>query len=340
MRRVGVHMVSLGLILSVGCGSSSNSGTSSSGPSSSEVATSVVSGAINNSGGGALGWNLEPARRRPVLERFLEGLNPIGKAYAATWTCSGGALSPHFAGPSLDPYAFTPVSCSVTWANDKSGSSLWSGTFTLNYGTSCDSTHPWIGNQVAGCSVTRTTASGGDTRTVTGPSGNSYAITHDTNGAGTGWDTTVSPAPGDGGVVVTCGAGGCASGGGTLAIDGSHLTGTVTPSGQASTKIWDHTVSTAGAPMTFTASGTTRLFSGTVTVQHNLARYTATATFNSVGYGQAGCCYPTTGNVTTAFQSGPFQGDTETLAFSSVCGEATLTTTAGNSVPLTLQHCL
>jgi hypothetical protein len=29
------------------------------------------------------------------------------------------------------------------------------------------------------------------TRTITGPDGNAYAVTHDTNGAGTGWDSTV-----------------------------------------------------------------------------------------------------------------------------------------------------
>lgn len=338
MRRLIVQALSLGLVVSAGCGSSSNNNAAT--PSSSEVATSVVSGTMNNSAGSALGWNFLPVQRKPILDRLIDQVSPIGKAYAATWLCTGGTLSPVFAGPSKDPYTFTPVSCTVEWANAKSASSQWSGTFTLDYGTSCDNTHARIINQVAACSLTRTTASGGNTRTITGPNGNAYAITHDTNGAGTGWDTTVSPAPSNGGVVVTCGAGGCATGGGTLVIDGSHLTGAVTPSGQAATKIWDHTVSTAGGPLTFTASGTTRLLSGAVTVQHNLAKFTATATFNSVGYGEAGCCFPTTGSVTTTFQSGPSKGETETLAFSAICGEVTFTNTSGVSSPLTLQHCL
>jgi hypothetical protein len=303
MRREVVGMLSVFLVVSVGCGGSSSNNAAT--PSSSEVAASVVSGAINNSGGTALGWQLVPVQRTP-LDRFIDQVRSIGKAYAATWTCTGGTLNPTpFAGPGK--YAFTPWSCTVAWANGKSGSSQWSGTFILDYGVSCDSTHPRIVAQAASCSLTRTTASGGNTRTITGPNGNSYAITHDTNGAGTGWDTTVSPAPTSGGVIAACGpVGPCATGGGTLIINGSHLAGTVTLSGQSPSKIWDHTVSTA-APMTFTA-GTPRLFSGAVTVQHNLARYTAISTFNSVGYGDPLCCFPTTGNVTTTFLSGPSRG--------------------------------
>lgn len=340
MKRSIVAALSLGLASVAGCGSSKPKNESTSAPTSSEVAASVVSGAMNVSGGTAVGWNDLPSTKRSVLQRFIDDLNPIGRAYAASWTCTGGSLSPTFAGPSMDPYAFTPRSCTIQWANARSGSSSWSGTFTLDYGASCDDTHAWIGNQAAACSVTRTTAAGGNTRTLTGPEGNSYSITHDTNGAGTGWDSTVSPPPGNGGVVLTCGTGGCATGGGELVIDGSHLTGTVTPSGQPSIKLWDHTISTAAGPMTITVSGSTRVLNGTVTVQHNLARYTATSTFTDVGFGAPNCCYPTAGTVTTTFQSGPFKGTTETISFGAICGEATLTSTSANTGPLTLKHCL
>ncbi len=332
----------LALIASGGCGggsSSGNDGGKAAAPSSSEVAVSVVSGALNASAGSAVGWNGAPVRQRSLLERIRDELGPVGQADAATWTCTGGTLSPSFSGPTANPYTYTPVSCSVTWANGKSGSSVWSSTFTLNYGPTCDDSHPRIVNQDGGCTLTRITAAGGDTRTITGPLGNAYAITHDTNGAGTGWDSGVSPAPTNAGVVITCTAGGCATDGGTLAVNGSHLTGTVTPAGGSPTEIWDHTVSTPSGPLTFTASGTTRLFSGQVTVQHNLARYTAVSTFNAVGYGEPGCCFPTTGSITTAYQGGPLQGQTETLAFSPVCGEATLTV-GSSSVALTLLHCL
>ena len=208
----------------------------------SEIATSVVSGALNNTDGSALGWNSPRLRaRQSTFDRALEILNPVGVAWAATWTCSGGSLTPPFAGPASDPYSYTPVSCSVTWKNGKTASSAWDGSFILNYGTSCDSQHPFIGHQAAGCSLTRTTGADGNTRTLTGPQGNSYSITHNTNGADTGYDATVAPAPSDDGVVVTCGTSGCDSDG-TLVINGSHLTGTVTTAAGRSATLWDHTV--------------------------------------------------------------------------------------------------
>lgn len=339
MRRLILKVFSLGLVAAAGCGGSS-SGTAPN-DSVTEVATSVVGGALNNVGGASLGWNMVPAPKRSTLRHVLDDLSPIGKAYAADWTCTGGSLSPAFDGSASNPYTLTPLSCSVTWDNGKTGSSEWTGTFQLEYGTSCDTKHAYVGNQVENCSVTRTTPNppGPATRTITGPDGNQYAITHDTNGAGTGWDTTALPVPNDGGVVVTCVGGTCASTGGTLVINGSHLTGTVTPSGGAPTKIWDHTISSAG--LNFTGSATTRLVNGNMTVQHNLAQYTATVTFDNVGYGQPlTCCFPTTGSVTATVLDGSLKGRTETLTFSANCGDATITTTSGKTYPMTLKHCL
>jgi hypothetical protein len=307
-------------------------------PSDSEVATSVVSGGLNNTSGSLVAMNTPVKSRRSFARRVVDAVNPIGTAWAATWTCAGGGLSPTFAGPGDDPYAYTPRNCSITWDNGRTASSSWSGPFTLNYGSSCDDTHPFMEDQVAGCTLTRTTSGSGDTRTITGPDGNSYAINHDTDGAGTGWDPSVTPAPANGGVELTCASGGCEAGK-TLVVNGSHLTGTVTI-GSKSETIWDHTVSTGSSGITVTGSGTTRVVTGSVTVQHNLARYTATATFNSVAYGQPLCCFPTSGNVSTTFENGPDEGKHETLAFSAICGEATLTTADGSVDAITLEHCL
>jgi hypothetical protein len=306
-------------------------------PSDSEVATSAVSGALNNTSGSTVAWNAPTPARGP-LDRLIDAVNPIGTAWAAEWTCTGGSLSPAFSGPGGDPYSFAPVSCSVTWGNHRTASSDWSGAFLLNYGSSCDGAHAFIENQAAGCSVARTTATGGNTRTITGPDGNSYSILHDTHGAGTGWDFSVTPAPSDAGVTATCGAGGCPSSR-TLVINGSHLTGTVTIDGKATT-IWDHTVSTGQGGIMVTGTSKNRVVSGSVTVQHNLLKYTATATFDSVGYGAVGCCFPTSGDVTTTFSDGPDTGKTEKLSFTPFCGEALLTTTSGKTGTLTLQHCL
>jgi hypothetical protein len=307
-------------------------------PSGSEVAVSVVSGGLNNTTGSVVAMNeLRAPRTSPAL-RVLRALNPIGTAYAADWSCKGGLLSPTYAGPGKDPYEYTPLGCAVTWAVGDTASSEWSGPFTLDYGSSCDDTHALPALQAAGCAITRTTRGTGDTRTITGPDGNSYAILHDTDGEGTGWDSTVSPAPSNGGLVLTCGSAGCAALE-TLVINGSHLTGTVTIDGE-STKIWDHTVSTSATGLTVTGTGTNRVVTGKVTVEHNLLEYTSSTTFNDVGYGEGGCCFPTTGSVTTTFIKGADVGKTETLTFSGICGEVTLTPADGSEEPLTLEHCL
>ncbi len=303
----------------------------------SEVAVSVVSGALNNTGGSALGWNGPRLRaRRSSFDRALELLNPVGMAWAATWTCTGASLSPAFAGPAGDPYTYTPVSCSVTWKNGKTASSVWDRSFTLVYGPSCDALHPFIAHQAADCSLARTTGAGGNTRTLTGPDGYAYSITHDTNGAGSGYDVTVSPAPNNDGVVVTCGAGGCDTGG-TLVINGSHLTGTMTTAAGRSATLWNHTVSGSVA-VVGPAGG--RVVNGTLTVQHNIVQRTSSTAFAGVTYGDANCCFPSAGSVTTIKLNGPRAGQSETLSFGGACGEATLTTFSGSAVALTLEHCI
>lgn len=265
--RLGFNIaLCLGLGTTAGC-SSSNSSDSDDGAGS-EIATSVVSGSLNNGAGSKVSSNDQARpKAKKGIDWLLDKLNPIGTAWAATWNCTGGSLNPTFAGPGS--YTYTPLSCSVTWAGGKTVQAQWSSTFNLNYGASCDTTHALIQNQAASCQVTRTTNTGGNTRTITGPDGNTYAVTHDTNGQGTGWDSSVTPAPSDSGLAVDCGASGCAAGG-TLTINGSHLTGTLTPSGGTPSKWWDHTVSTGAGGVTVTVNGTDRVVTGTVIVQHNL----------------------------------------------------------------------
>jgi hypothetical protein len=306
-------------------------------PSGSEVAVSVVSGALNNNSGSGVAWNPAPPKSS-AMERALAFLNPVGTAYAATWSCAGDTLAPSFDGAAGNPYAFTPASCSVVWGTGKSASSDWSGPFTMTYGASCDATHPFMELQAAGCELTRTSGASGDTRTITGPDGNSYSIDHDTNGAGTGWDSTVTPAPNNGGVTVTCGADGCASGR-TLVINGSHLTGTVSING-VDTTIWDHTVVSGAGGITVTGAEAGREVSGTVIVEHNLLRYVSTTTFDAVGYGEPLCCFPTAGRVSTTFSQGANVGKTESIVFTAACGEAVLTKPNGTTEALTFEHCL
>jgi hypothetical protein len=325
-------LASLGL-LALACSNSDSTPDSI----DSELAVGVVSGAVQEDSAG-MAMNSLRERRTP-FQRLLDELQPIREAWAATFTCSGDSLSPAFVGPSKDPYTFTPLSCSITWRNGKTASATWSSTFTLNYGTSCDNVHARLVHQAADCSLTRTTATGGNTRTLTGPNDNAYSITHDTNGAGSGWDSSVTPAPNNGGVVYSCGTGGCTAAR-SLVINGSHLTGTVTPNGGHARTVWNHTVSTGATALTVTGVDTGRMVSGTVTTQHNILHYTATTTFNNVSFGDAGCCFPTSGSVSTAFSSGTNKGKTETLTFTAVCGEATVTLPDGKTIPWTLLHCL
>jgi len=321
----------------VACSSSNSDASAAESPSNSEVAVSVVSGALNNTSGSGVAY-VRPAVKRSPTDRALAYLNPIGTASAATWTCTDDGLTPAFSGPSADTYSFTPPSCSVTWLDDKTATSNWSGPFTLDYGSRCDNTHAFMEEQAAGCELTRTSGASGNTRTITGPDGNTYAIDHDTNGAGTGWDSTVSPAPTDDGVETTCGTGGC-SASRTLVINGSHLTGTISIDGK-STTIWDHTISTGADGLSATGAGAARVVSGTVTVQHNLLKFTSTTTFAAVGYGEPLCCFPTKGKVSTTFSKGADVGKTETLSFTGICGEATLTKADGTTRALTLMQCL
>jgi hypothetical protein len=288
-----------------------------------------VSGALNNSAGSQLAM-LSPATPRPsTVRRALDSLSLEGTAWAATWTCTGGSLAPAFAGPG--DYAYTPWSCTVAWDGGRTASSRWDSVFQLAYGAACDATHPFVTDQTAACMVTRTTGPSGNTRTITGPDGNSYAVEHDTNGAGTGWDTSVSPAPDDGGVVVTPAS---------ILIHGSHLTGTV-EIGHRTTTIWDHTVSTpSGAITVATTAVGGRVVDGSVTVQHNLARETAVTTFAGVTYDRPACCFPSSGSVSTSFTAGSLAGKTETLTFGALCGDATLTRADGTTESLVLQHCL
>jgi hypothetical protein len=324
---VGVGIVAASTVF-FGCGKNSNN---TSDGSSSDVATATVSGALNNTSGGGVAYNNLPSMKgsESRLAMLLEEINPLRSAYAMSFSCSGGGIAPAYVGPGT--YQYTPMSCTITWGNGRTASSTWNSTFQLVYGATCDATHaaPW--NQTgSGCTITRTTNSSGNTRTLTGPMGNSLAITHNTNGTGTGYDSSVSPAPNDNGVVLTCGTGGCASSSGshTLVINGSHISGTID-----SIPLFDHTVT---GNLSVQGSGTGRTVNGSVTVQHNFAKFTATATFNSVVYGEAGCCFPTSGSVETTVKG----GGSETLTFSNVCGEATLTQPNGTSSAYELQHCL
>jgi hypothetical protein len=74
---------------------------------------------------------------------------------------------------------------------------------------------------------------------------------------------------------------------------------------------------------------------GTVVLQHNLAKYTATSSVN-LNY-TSGCVHPSSGSITTTFSG--TQTGTETLNFNlSTCGQASLIGTGGSTSTVTLGH--
>ncbi len=120
----------------------------------------------------------------------------------------------------------------------------------------------------------------------------------------------------------------------TVLINGLHKV-LVGPKG----KTWfDHSiVSNPGLTLTGTRAAATRVISGTSTLYHNLAKYTAAHTFAAVTWGSATCCYPTSGSVSTSL-TGSKTGNV-TLAFTSTCGQATFTDIATAPATVTLTQC-
>ena len=89
---------------------------------------------------------------------------------------------------------------------------------------------------------------------------------------------------------------------------------------------WNHTVYTT-TPLTIVGSGQYRVIqSGTIVVEHNIAQFTTTTTFNGPLTHMAGCPFPVSGSVTTVLSS----GGTETVTFTSTCGVAALVNPDGS----------
>jgi hypothetical protein len=106
---------------------------------------------------------------------------------------------------------------------------------------------------------------------------------------------------------------------------------------------WNHTVSTDPSnPLVFVGTGSSKVLnSGTIILQHNLAKYTSTSVVSSpLVFSNANCCFPTSGSLTATFSGGPYDGKTETIEYSSDCGEATLVNSAGVTSSITLSDCL
>jgi hypothetical protein len=311
------------LATSIGCGSSEDVDPAlNSDESPSELAIAVLSGAINGSiSGGTLA--LAPAREKTLFARALDFFWPIRLAYAAV-TCPTATVPISSCSAAGNVMTLTYSGCSF---GDPDFS--WNGraVLTSSAAVSCG-TFP---SQSPGATLTRTFGSASVGVTTTRTWGlKSHFTTVDTDGSG------YSIAAG-GGTTITFGAGGTHS----LNVNGVHLTATRTgtsKNGEPRQRlVWDTTVHT-GSPLTVYESLTDKVIDGTITVQNNLTRTTASTTLTNVRYAlSSGCCHPQSGSVTTTFAGST---RTQTLSFGAVCGSAGIVDSETGTIPsFKLVHC-
>ena len=231
-------------------------------------------------------------------------------------------------------FAWTPISCTITYRGGTTASVTWSGVFDIAYNSSCTGSSLALSAQPANCVVTRSTNSTGVTRSVKRASGALHVVTIGTDSEPSGWDSTVTTS--SSGTTITAESANFASR--QIAINGTHLVSTLD-----GTTNWNHTVSTdSTAPLTFTGTGASKsMSSGTIIIQHNLAKMTSRTTVaTALAYTNVNCCFPTSGSLSTVFNGGNYSGKTETITFSSACGEATLVDTSGATSSITLSDCM
>lgn len=106
--------------------------------------------------------------------------------------------------------------------------------------------------------------------------------------------------------------------------------------------ISDHTITSTGLSIQGLRTAGTRQVSGAMTLFHNLASYKAVHTFSAVTWGQAACCFPTSGSISSQL-TGSVSGTTN-LTFnagtdSAKCGEATFQALDGTTSTVTLSQC-
>ncbi len=304
-------LLSVFTLLINGCGSSGSSTTSNG--SGSEIAASSVAGASSSTEGTIALLNMGPTIKKSLFASVKDQFSLLQNAWGTT--CSSIAAGASCSGSTLTYDLGTSGNGCTT------GAVSWTGNMIFTWTTGSCVNSPK--NSAANAVFTRTTDTTGLTRTA--GSNSIVTTTQDSSGYST---------PKTGGMTITCGSSGCSSGR-SIVINGVHYTGS-----SVSLPKWDHTVSTDD-PVVMTGTGGTRVISSmTVRVQHNLAQFMSVTTVASPLTHTAGCCFPTGGTISTSYSGGPYDGKSETLVFSSTCGQATLTPSGGTASSITLTHCL
>ena len=333
---------SLGLLLT-SCGTSVDS-TTSSPESASELATSSISGAISSadSSGGSLAYEPNASKWEGFFNSLLSLTEKNAWAITACQqpkdnlgSCSAGVITVNYG-----------TGCNFLKSDGSAYPATWTGSLTAAFSSAGTAYCPSASSFPLASSGTGSTFPISITRTMTNvtKTNGTLKVTVDTSVA-SGWDTSITPQK-VGGTVITVNSATAHS----ITINGIHYSAAKTftnKKGETKTgTVWDHTVSTNGA-ITTTKSGNVTSSSGTMVLQHNLAKYTATATIAStaaVTHDRTTCgCLPTGGTIQTTFTGS--RTDFEILTITG-CGTATLQTganqaaaQAATATALTLTHC-
>jgi hypothetical protein len=322
MKRLCSNLLTLALVLApLGCGTTEDDPTASSSETVSEIAVSSLSGAVQASdSSGAAAFNFETRRPESMVAQFVDLVQPFPSAFAATATCDANSVTNCTAGVSTATYS----GCSF-----KKATAVWTGSQIVTFKTPSGSC-PALGQFYASGNDFIRTFSAGTTRV-----NNGVTVTFDTAAPlGVANLTGVTGATG-GGTEVVMGPSGR-----TITINGIHYTATKTVTTNKGTSkvktVWEHIVDTT-VPVSVSRAGTVHTVnSGTVRVQHMLAKYVATATSNAITYDTStGCCHPTSGTLTSKYaDSAGTTFTTEILSFASTatsCGAATIQTGTGTT---------
>ena len=349
-----VILAALGIFAVLGgCGSADVDPGATASESASELVTSSINGAVSSAsdgGTGALAYN--QLEERSLLNRSLDQIFSSENAWATT-SCPtiAASISGCVAATGMPVVLTTCNYIKPDAANYYPG--VWNGTINYKFAAGTDMTgtaycptggptaFPLVANATPGTPIP------GDRRPVTmlrtltnvtktSADGKSV-VTIDTTTA-SGWDTAVGLKSGGLQVSFYPNASAIAR---AVIMNGTHYTATrsyVTKKNMAKTAtIWDHTVS---GNMNIAVSGTgfsVHTSTGTVVLQHNLAKYTATATLTGVVHDHLSCgCLPKAGTIATTFTGSKTGSETLTITG---CGTGTLVDTTGASSTVTMTHC-
>ena len=291
------------VVAMIACGTYKSQGNPSDTTSASEMATAVVAGSVNASNPAGTQASLDRRAPKGFWESLPGMFSLIDNAFASSF-CPTVQIGGTGCTSTANSETLTYSNCSFLGSV-----AVWNGSQTLTE-TGGATLGCGIPSFPPGATLQRLFGSGTTRSSTAG-----VLVTLDTTGDATGWNTSVAATGVD---ISYTGINNARS----ITIAGIHTTGTY-----SGYEVFDHTIYTA-SPIIVSTGGI--VTGGTVVVEHNLAKYVATATFNSLAF-TANCCFPTSGSVSTQYST----GKTETMIFTTTCGVATL-----NGASTTLTECL